>query len=251
MSDIQNTQTELKVSDTQITQTELKIAVLNYAGGVGKTTVVNNLLKPRMQGTPVIAIETINEDGGDTQIKIKGKEYGLLQDELLMNDRLIIDIGASNIEETMRMMSQYKGSHEDFNYFILPVVPDGKEQIDTISAISALRMMGVPAKKIKVVFNKVDDIEKIEEDFHLIIAFLQKVKMPIPEIGIEKNEVYDELRHRKHSISELLNMTDLRDQLRQAKDRNEKKSIANIIGLQRLATTANNNLDEVFKELSL
>lgn len=239
------------MSDKQNVQTELKIAVLNYAGGVGKTTVVNNLLKPRMQDTPVIAIETINDDGGETQIKIKGKEYGMLQDELLMNDRLIVDIGASNIEETMRMMSQYKGSHEDFNYFILPIVPDGKEQIDTISAIGALKKMGVPAKKIKVLFNKVDDIDKIEEDFYLIIEYLQTVKMPVPKTGIEKNEVYDELRHRKHTISELLNMTDLRDQLRQAKDRSEKKSIANLIGLQRLATTANDNLDEVFKDLSL
>src|SRR5699024_11059664 len=138
--------------DTQNTNPlpELKIAVLNYAGGVGKTTVVNNLLKPRMADTPVIAIETINDDGGDTQFKIKGKEYGMLQDELLMNDRLIVDIGASNIEETMRMMGQYKGSHEDFSYFVLPVVPDGKEQIDTASAITALLKMGVPAKKIKV-----------------------------------------------------------------------------------------------------
>lgn len=239
------------MSDKQNAQTELKIAVLNYAGGVGKTTVVNNLLKPRMKDTPVIAIETINDDGGETQIKIKGKEYGMLQDELLMNDQLIIDIGASNIEETMRMMSQYKGSHEDFNYFILPVVPDGKEQVDTISAITALKKMGVPAKKIKVLFNKVDDIDTIEEDFYLIIEYLQTVKIPVPKIGIEKNEVYDELRQRKQSISELLGMTDLRDKLRQAKDRNEKKSIANLIGLQRLATTANNNLDEVFKDLTL
>lgn len=239
------------MSDKQNAQTELKIAVLNYAGGVGKTTVVNNLLKPRMKDTPVIAIETINDGGGETQIKIKGKEYGMLQDELLMNDQLIIDIGASNIEETMRMMSQYKGSHEDFNYFILPVVPDGKEQVDTISAITALKKMGVPAKKIKVLFNKVDDIDTIEEDFYLIIEYLQTVKIPVPKIGIEKNEVYDELRQRKQSISELLGMTDLRDKLRQAKDRNEKKSIANLIGLQRLATTANNNLDEVFKDLTL
>lgn len=238
--------------DTQNTNPlpELKIAVLNYAGGVGKTTVVNNLLKPRMADTPVIAIETINDDGGDTQFKIKGKEYGMLQDELLMNDRLIVDIGASNIEETMRMMGQYKGSHEDFSYFVLPVVPDGKEQIDTASAITALLKMGVPAKKIKVVFNKVDDIDNIDTDFDSIIEFLKTVKIAVPKTGIEKNEVYDELRHRKKSISELLEMDDLKSKLKSAKDRAEKKAIANMIGLQRLAITANNNLNDVFDDLS-
>ena len=113
---------------------DFKIAVVNYAGGVGKTTVVENLFKPRLVDTPIIAIETIN-NGGTTEFKIKGKDYGMLQDELLMNDRLIVDIGASNVEETMRMMAQYKGSNEDFDYFVLLVKPDGKEKIDTVSKL--------------------------------------------------------------------------------------------------------------------
>ena len=229
---------------------DFKIAVVNYAGGVGKTTVVENLFKPRLVDTPIIAIETIN-NGGTTEFKIKGKDYGMLQDELLMNDRLIVDIGASNVEETMRMMAQYKGSHEDFDYFVLPVTPDGKEQIDTASTITALMKMGVPAKKIRVIFNKVDDIDSINDDFESIIEFVKKLKIHQPAVGIEKNEVYDKLRERGEAINELIAMSDLKEQLRQATDKPKKRMLANLIGLQRLAITANNNLDKVFNDLDL
>lgn len=227
---------------------DLKIAVLNYSGNVGKTTVVNNLLEPRLKDTHVISIETINSDGG-TEIKIKGKDFGLLQDELLINDRLIVDIGASNIEETMRMMSQYKGSHEDFDYFLLPTVPDDKQQADTVSTITALDKMGVPLEKIKLVFNKVED--DINKDFEFVIEFASALGLTIPTTGIEFNEVYQDLRSRGITIQEVINMTDLRSKLKDTKDATEKRKLASLIGSQRLAASANENLDAVFKDLSL
>ena len=39
----------------------MKIAVLNYTGTVGKTTVAAHLLAPRMNGAPIIAVESVNE----------------------------------------------------------------------------------------------------------------------------------------------------------------------------------------------
>jgi len=227
---------------------DLKIAVLNYSGNVGKTTIVNNLLEPRLLDTPIIAIETINDDGTD-QIKIKGKDYGMLQDELLINDRLIVDIGSSNIEETMRLMKQYQGSHEDFDYFLLPTVPDGKQQVDTASTINALKKMGVPVGKIKLVFNKVND--DIEKEFELIIDIAKSGKIAVPTVGIEYSAVYQELRDSGKTISELEAMTDLRARVKETKDPIEKRNLASLIGTQRLAATAKQNLDAVFKDLNL
>tara|TARA_R110000765_G_scaffold404269_1_gene500470 strand:- start:214 stop:912 length:699 start_codon:yes stop_codon:yes gene_type:complete len=227
---------------------DLKIAVLNYSGNVGKTTIVNNLLEPRLLDTPIIAVETINDDGTD-QIKIKGKDYGMLQDEMLINDRLIVDIGASNIEETMRLMKQYKGSHEDFDYFLIPTVPDGKQQVDTASTIKALKKMGVPSEKIKIVFNKVD--EDIEKEFDVIIEIAKAAKLSIPTVGIEYSAVYQELRDSGKTMAELLAMTDLRKQIKATKDPAERISLAALIGTQRLADSAQENLDAVFKDLCL
>ena len=226
----------------------LKVAVANYCGHIGKTTIVNNLLQPNLLDTPVISVETINDDGG-SEIKIKGKDYGMLQEELIMNDSLIVDIGASNIEETIKLMSQYKGSHEDFDYFIIPTVPDHKAQIDTASTITALLTMGIPAKKIRLVFNKIND--DIASDFQTIIKFANKTKITIPSVGIESNEIYPELRERKLTIDELLSMDNLREKAKATEDVNEKRKIVKLIGLQRLAGTAKDNLNEVFKDLSL
>jgi hypothetical protein len=227
----------------------LKIAVANYCGHIGKTTIVNNLLEVNMPGTPVIAVETINDDGGKSEIKFKGKDYGLLQDELLMNESLIVDIGASNIEETMRLMAKYKGSHEEFDYFIIPTVPDQKAQTDTASTIKALLAMGVTPNKIRLVFNKVED--NITSDFDSIIGFANNFKINIPKVGIELNEIYPELRERGITLDQLLDMKDLRDKVRAAENELDKRRLVKLIGLQRLGNTAKDNLSEVFKDLSL
>ena len=43
-------------------------------------------------------------------------------------DDAIIDVGASNVEEFIKSMQQYDGSHEEFDYFVVPVVKEKKQQ---------------------------------------------------------------------------------------------------------------------------
>lgn len=228
----------------------MKIAVLNFSGNVGKTTIAKNLLLPRLSNTPIVAIETINDDG-EISTKIKGKDFASLQDELLISDNLIVDIGASNIEETMKLMAQYKGSHEDFDYFVIPVVPDVKQQIDTATTISSLVELGVKSNKIRLVLNMVDEQENIENDFSRIFEIIRAAKIKEPKIGISASELYPRLRQLETTIDDILALTDLREKLKSAKDETEKRQYASLIGVQRLAQTAKENLDKVFNDLSL
>ncbi|STY98625.1 Uncharacterised protein [Moraxella caprae] len=226
----------------------MKIAVLNFSGNVGKTTIAKNLLLPRLKDTHFVAIESINH-GNQDDIKIKSKDFSLLQDELLINDNIIVDIGASNIEETMRLMEQYKGSHEDFDYFLLPTVSDLKQQLDTIETAIKLVEIGVKPNKIRFILNMVNDSERIQNDFARIFDFAKITKIKEPKVGIDTSEVYPKLMNK--TIDELLAMTDLREKLKTAKDESEKRQIANLIGTQRLAMTAKENLDKVFSDLAL
>mgnify|MGYP003603473134 CR=1 FL=1 len=41
---------------------------------------------------------------------------------------VVVDIGASNVEELMAQMQRYRGSHEDFDAFVVPTVPALKQQ---------------------------------------------------------------------------------------------------------------------------
>lgn len=228
----------------------MKIGVLNFSGNVGKTTITKTLLQPRLKDHHIIAIETIN-DGAENETKIKGKDFAYLQDELLINDNIIVDIGASNIEDTMRLMTQYEGSHEDFDYFIIPSVPNTKQQVDTNETIKSLLEIGVKPSRIRIIFNMVEDQDKITDEFYTVIQMAQLAKIKVPTQGILVSEVYEQLRHHEKSIDEILALTGLREQLKECKDPVEKRKISSLIGTQRLATTAKRNLDAIFSELSL
>jgi len=138
----------------------MKVAVINFSGNVGKTTVAVHLLAPRIQGARVIAIESINAEDGQTDA-LRGRQFGELQEYLQTADNVIVDIGASNVEELLASMRRYRGSHEDFDYFVLPTVPALKQQQDTIATLVELARLGVPASKLKVVFNQVEDDARI------------------------------------------------------------------------------------------
>ena len=142
----------------------MKVAVINFSGNVGKTTVARHLAAPRMNNATVIPVESLNSDGTDDEV-IKGREFGALQEALALMDDAVVDVGASNVEDFVNLMKQYKGSHEDFDLFIVPTVPKSKQQRDTISTIDALSEMGVPAKKIRLVFNMVEMDDKPERVF--------------------------------------------------------------------------------------
>ena len=124
----------------------MKVAVINFSGNVGKSTVARHLLAPKMNQATVIPVESINSDGTQDET-IRGKQFGELQNDLSLLDDVVVDVGASNVEDFISMMKQYEGSHEDYDYFVIPTVPKAKQQRDTISTIEALSDIGVPPEK--------------------------------------------------------------------------------------------------------
>ena len=105
----------------------MKNAVINFSGNVGKSTVARHLLLPRVRGAELIAIESLNADEGQGQA-LRGRQFGELQEYLQTVSSVVVDIGASNVEELMAQMQRYRGSHEDFDAFVVPTVPALKQQ---------------------------------------------------------------------------------------------------------------------------
>ena len=157
------------------------------------------------------------------------------------------------MEQTLKNIAQREDSHNDYDYFILPTVISVKEQIDTNSTMLELLEMGVNADKIRLVFNRVDEQDKLERDFEKVIKQADLLNVVIPKIGVEKNEVYESLREFEISMQALLDMNqqELKDKVKQATDDTTKRRIIRLINLQRLAKTAKRNLDAVFADLSL
>lgn len=232
----------------------MKVAVLNYTGTVGKTTVAAHLLSPRMNGATIFAIESINETAEGLGIdveKMNGDKFRELFKKIMLEDDAIIDIGASNIEDFMINMIKFSDSHEEFDYFIVPVTSGTKEQKETIQMLDALASIGIPEDKVKVVFNRVD--QDVNDEFPFIIGRHKKDKTFSlnKECAIYENELFDALAVKGLTVDALLSDTTdykalLKNKEASAKDRN---MWADMFALKSLAKSVKRNLDDVYVNL--
>lgn len=233
----------------------MKIAVINFSGNVGKTTVAGHLLKPRMGDAPIFSVESLNVDASADGLeveKLRGKKFGELQDQLMKLDAAIVDVGASNVEDFLKLMQQYSGSHEEFDYFVIPAVKEKKQQADTVNTILALAKIGVPRGKIRMIFNKVEVDESTQEEFAALFGLAERDKNFTlnPGAVIYANEVFERLKAVGKSLSEIVaDPVDYRAKLRQTEDEDEKDFCVQMVALKRLAVTANANLDDAYKAL--
>jgi len=230
----------------------MKVAVINFSGNVGKSTISAHLLHPYMGNCPIFSVESLNTDtaaDGMEVEKIRGKKFGELQEHLLLLDTAIIDIGASNVDDFLKMMAKYYGSHEDFDYFLIPVVKEKKQQADTINTIRSLASMGIPAKKIRIIFNKLDTDDVVEEEFSAIFGLhhLEKNFTLMPQAIIYYNEVFEKVKVIGKSIAAILADTNnYRQKLRETDNMAEKEQCVKMIAIKRLAISAQHNLNDVF-----
>lgn len=229
----------------------MKIAVIGFSGNLGKTTIARHLLAARMKDARVIAVESINSDDSDDQ-EVLGKQYGELLENLVFLDNVVVDVGASNVEVFLRLMKQYRGSHEDFDFYVVPAVARTKQLRDTIATINALSEIGIPAKRIRLVFNMVELDEDPERSFAPIFNYhtCEKKFTLRTDAVVHVNEIYDRLKGISHGIAEILkDPIDLKEQLKCAKNSIEKLEISRRIGIKRLAAGVTEELDSVFKTL--
>ena len=230
----------------------MKVAVINFSGNVGKSTLARHLLAPHMQDAQVISVESINSDA-TADAAIRGKQYGDLLQTLSLTDSAVVDIGASNVEDLMNQMTQYRASHEDFDCFVVPTVSKAKQQSDTISTVVALAKIGIAANKIRLVFNMVEPDETPERIFSGLFEYHANVnKFTLnPKAVIVSNDIYDRVKGTGRTIRELAeDQTDWRAKRAEAREAGDITGMEEAVDGQMdrdLAQTAQKNLAEVWK----
>ena len=231
----------------------MKLAVISFSGNVGKSTITRHLLAPRLPGAQVIAVESINADDGLAP-SLRGAQFGALQEHLQAVDDVVVDVGASNVEELMRLMHLYRDSHEEFDGFVVPTVPAPKQQQDTIATLVDLHAVGVPPERIRLVFNMVDDREPLEQTFDSLLAFLElrPIAQANPACRIRLNEVYARIRGTSADLAQIaLDDTDYKRLIARSSDRAEKMALGRKLATRRLARGAVPELDACFAALDL
>lgn len=231
----------------------MKIAIINFSGNVGKTTIARHLLAPRLSNASVLSVESANADEGERDA-FKGTQFAKLQEALQLSDDLIVDIGASNIEDLLVGMRRFKGSHEDFDYFVVPTVSDVKQQRDTVNTIDKLAAMGVEPKRVRLIFNRVDGDTPPEQAFSTIKQFLAEHALCEfnPRCTVSENELYQRVKHDSRSISTLANdTTDFKALIAKAASQEEKLKLADALAIKRLAAGVLPELDACYQALTL
>ena len=227
----------------------MKLAVINYSGNVGKTTVARHLLAPRMPDCQVVAVESINADDGQP-VTIRGRQFAQLQEFLQSVDNVVVDIGASNVEELLKLMRRYQDSQEDFDGFIVPTVPARKQQQDTAATLAELARIGVPPDRLRVVFNQVDDDIPIDRTFETLLAYCSTTGVVHPSLAafLSFNEVYALVRGSGQSLTDL---ADYKALIGKAQPQADKLALAHCLAVQRLARGVVPELDACFAALEL
>ncbi len=231
----------------------MKLAVINFSGNVGKTTVARHLLLPRIPGAELIAVESLNSDDGQGQA-LRGRQFGALQEYLQTVDNVVVDIGASNVEDLMTLMRRYRGSHDDFDVFIVPTVPTLKQQQDTIATLAELAQLGVPSRRIRLVFNMVEDGVDPAEAFETLLAFLAQQQIALADMAcrLGANEIYERIKGSDSDLQALArDETDYKALIARAEGTVAKLALAQRLAVRRLATGVVPELDACFAALGL
>lgn len=235
--------------------------VMNFSGNVGKSTVSTQLLLSRLENAQIIPIESINADESEEADKLKGKQFDELLELIAINDNSIIDVGASNVETFITFMKKYKGSQKIFDLFVIPTVGEEKAIKDTRSTIATLAAMGVNAKKIIPVFNKVDDDDEVEKVFSLLFDYYEDSKAfnLKPDAVIHHSDIFKKLKSanaiiakgsEKLTLEDVANDTNDYNALRKAtQDKMERVELTRRQGLQMLAEAVKDELDSVFNTI--
>jgi len=231
----------------------MKVAIINFSGNVGKTTIARHLLAPRIAQAEIISVESANADEQEADA-LRGKDFAHLQQYMLASDNLIVDIGASNVEDLMTLMKKFKGSHEDFDFYLIPVVPDVKQQKDSANTALQLASMGVNPQKIKIVLNRVEEPDNPVKQFSPLASFLeqQQVAKIDPAAHITENEIFQRVKHDGRSITDLAtDTTDYKALIAQSRDLEEKIVLADKLATKRLAQGVLPELDACFRALKM
>ncbi|WP_152625254.1 StbB family protein [Cellvibrio sp. OA-2007] len=227
------------------------VMVTNFSGNVGKSTLTRYMLSPRMENAKAIPIETINAHDGDSDDNLKGKQYGQLIEGLALFDNAIVDVGSSNVADTISLMQQYKGSHEIFDYFVVPVIHRDKQIKDTISTIEALAAIGVPPEKIRLVFNMVENSEvQLERDFWSLFAYhkAEKTFTLNKKAVVYQHDFFSRATGKDITVESVLDdTTDFNALIKAASTPEEKVKYSQQRALKWLAAELQETLDAAFK----
>ena len=228
----------------------MNTVLLSYSGNAGKTTTARNLIAPRTPGARLVSVESINADGQE-DLTLRGRQFSELLDALALSEGLIVDVGASNVEDFLQRMSQTRRSHQLFDRFIVPTMPGTKQARDCIATVEALAHIGVPAAKVFVLCNGLEATITLADAFAPVVKYLADTRRAqLVPTAISDSEVYGRLAATGHTLDDVLaDGIDHMAAMRSATTPEARLTASQAFSLVGLAESAAEELDMVWAAL--
>ena len=191
----------------------MKICVMNLSGNVGKSTLATHLLAA-FTSARIISVESTNHSNvnGVESLDVEelaASRFKEIYREVMLNDDVIVDVGASNVAAFMTEMTRFKSAVGEFDMVLVPTVPADKQQKDTNATIDWLHKLGIDGRKVRVVFNQYDmnTLAPVELVYSQVIGYAMtdgKGKAVYePHAIIAQNDIYDAVKVTGKTIKEL------------------------------------------------
>lgn len=236
----------------------MKIIVAGIGGNVGKSTLAAHLLVPRMNNAKLLIVESINQDTKDLVGEfetVRGEKFKQIYLELVVNDDLVVDVGASNSEEFFAGLTSLNQGYDEVDFFLIPTVPGSKEQDESVLTARMLAAMGVEKNRIQIVFNRVK--RSVEEEFPTVLHAVKEFNCFVAnsDCMVFENDIYADLADLKMPLSEACvfaenNLQGLKADLRKvARFSEEYLHYAKLLNVAKKAVNTSVQLDDVFSAL--
>lgn len=217
----------------------MRTCVYSINGNAGKSTNTNYVLFPRMpKGAEVIYVESDNsipgKIAGSKEIEATTEDWADLVEYLSANivgHDIIVDIGSTDSKKVKALFTEFHGSLDEFDLFIVPHSPDCKS-VDTALTIDFLQNKGIPANKIRMVFNSVPTGAKLEKIFADLFAYHATNKNFVLNTSavIYKSGLFERIHDTENTVESLINdKTDWKQKIIDAHPRKDVPEIKEAI----------------------
>jgi hypothetical protein len=242
----------------------MRTLIWNINGNAGKSTNSNLVFFPRMKkGAEVIYVESDNsipgEIAGSKKLQATSEDWEELTEYLaenIVDHDIIVDIGSSDSKKTKELFTEFAGSLDQFDLFIVPHSPDCKS-MDTALTIDFLHNKGIPKEKIKMLFNIVPTGTNLEKVFADLFAYHKENDNFIldPRAVVYKTNLFDRIKETDDTVESIVSdKTDWQKKIIEAHPKKDDPKVKEQIGYyvwmntnKMLAKTLVADFDKVFK----
>ena len=243
---------------------QLTVCIINSSGNSGKTISGRWLVKPRLQDPKYYRIGFNDRNISGDEIFATVDKLRDVHVELMMDTSVIVEVEISEFERTIDRMDQMMGCHEDYDFFLVPVVDSSPKLIaDSVGTIKILVNMGVPPHKIRILFNRDPGRHSAYDYFEELTDNLDELKIPYDlNAQFQCYDFYEKLEALNLSFEDLTehNLIEAKAHLKKISEKGRihrltdtekaaKAFYAQVVLVQRAALAYKSEHDEVFEIL--